>query len=206
MTGTAETLAQAVHVPSNGLPPGVTHAKFVSIMGVSALVRYRLDEHEVARRADSRLGALSSPDVLNLLLDLPLGLPVPVASLTTWERSALRGMPRGAVSITKGEVTREAVAPVVVDLAIVPARTWRTGLHDAGRFAPFCARLMVLGKPPKDLAELNRQAGFYGIGVAVADGAEPQLLVAPEPFRRLRFTVASWQFLEHVYRQVAGAH
>jgi hypothetical protein len=184
----------------------VTHAKFVSIMGVSALVRYRLEEHEAARRAARRLGVFSSPDVLNLLLDLPLGLPVPVASLARWERSALRSLPPGAVSITKGEVIREAVAPVAVDLAIVPARTWRTGLHEAGRFAPFCARLIVLGKPPKDLAELNTQAGFYGIGVAVADGAEPQLLVAPAPFRRQRFTVASWQFLERVYRQVAGTH
>lgn len=202
MTGTAEMLAQAVRVPSNDLPPGA-QTKFISIMGTSALVRYRFDGLEAARRKASGLGGISSPDVLNLLLDLPLGMPVPVKSLTRWERLALRAAPLGAVSITKGEVTREAVPPVAVDLAIVPARTWRAGLQAAGRFAPFCARMMVLGSSPRDLDGLITQAGFYGIGVAVADQAEPQLLVMPVAFRRKRFTAASWQFLEEVYRQVA---
>jgi len=200
MTGTAEMLAQAVRVPSNGLPPGKTLAKFVSVMGVGALVRYRLNEQEVARRKTSRLKAISSPDVLNLLLDLPLGLPVPVKSLARWERLALRAAPTGAFSIEKGQVTREAVAPIAVDLAIVPARTWRAGLHAAGRFAPFCARVIALSTAPKDLDVLNAQADFYGIGVAVAD--QPELLVLPEAHRRNRFTVAGWQFLEAVYQQV----
>lgn len=46
------------------------------------------------------------------------------------------------------------------------------------------------------------QADFYGIGVAVADGADVAVLVAPRPFRRQRFTAAGWQFLEEVYQQV----
>ncbi len=202
MTGTAEMLAQAVRVPSNGLPPGEARAKFVSVMGTSALVRYRFEDQEVARRKASYLKAISSPDVLNLLLDLPLGLPVPVKSLTRWERLALRAAPTGAVSIANGEVTRQAVAPITVDLAIVPARSWRAGLHAAGRFAPFCARVIVLGSPPRDFDALRAQADFYGIGVAVADHAEPQLIVMPEAFRRNRFTAAGWQFLEGVYQQV----
>lgn len=202
MTGTAEMLAKAVRVHSNGVPAGETQAKFVSIMGTSALVRYRLEDLEVTRRKASRLCDISSPDVLNLLLDLPIGLPVPVKSLTRWERLALRTAPKGAVSIANGEVTRKAVAPIAVDLAIVPARTWRAGLQAAGRFAPFCARMMVLGSPPRNLDALSAQASFYGIGVAVADQEEPRLVVMPEGFRRKRFTAAGWQFLEAVYRQV----
>ena len=34
------------------------------------------------------------------------------------------------------------------------------------------------------------------------DEQSAEVLVEPEPFRRLRFTAASWRFLEDVYRVV----
>src|SRR6266511_3082371 len=120
MTGAAEALADAVGAASIGraAAEGVCH-RFVPILRTQALLGYRLNEQEVTRRQARQLGSISSPDILDLLM----GLPVPMKSLTRRERSALRSAPPGAVSSADGEVTREAVAPVAVDFAIVPART-----------------------------------------------------------------------------------
>jgi hypothetical protein len=106
------------------------------------------------------------------------------------------------VKRSNGQVTRQAVAPVAVELALVAARSWRTGLVVAGRFTPFCSRAMVLRRRPGNLAELRLQAGFYGVGVIVVDDSETEVLVEPALFRRLRFTAAGWRFLEEVYRKV----
>jgi hypothetical protein len=59
---------------------------------------------------------------------------------------------------------------------------------------------MVLRHRPADLAEVQLQAGFYGVGVIVVDERSTELLVEPEPFQRFRFTAAGWRFLEEVYR------
>jgi hypothetical protein len=174
----------------------------VWILGTRAMLRFRLVPDEDNRRRLAHLEAIRSPEVLELLLGLPAGFPVPIGSLTALERSALRLAPPGAVTVNAGWVTRQAIYPLVVDLAVIAARGWRTGLEIAGRFAPFCSRVMLLRQRPHDTASLRMQADFYGIGVAVADGADVTVLVAPRPFRRQRFTAAGWQFLEEVYQQV----
>ncbi len=204
MIGTAEALADAVKAASTGEPKADLCCKLVPILRTQALLVHRLDQQEVDRRATRQMGAISSPDVLNLLLDLPLHMPVPITSLTRWERAALRRAPRGAVSIVNGEIVREAVPPVAVDLALVSvaARAWRVGLEIAGRFAPFCARAMVLNRRPADPDEVRLQANFYGIGVVVVDQAGTEVLAEPAKFRRQRFTAAGWQFLERAYHQV----
>jgi len=89
-------------------------------------------------------------------------------------------------------------------LALVNARTWRHGLEVAGRFAPFCARAMVLRRLPDDLHEMRAQADFYGVGVIVVDDRMTGVVVEATPFQRMRFTAAGWQFLEQVYRQSVG--
>jgi hypothetical protein len=174
----------------------------MSIMGTEALICYKFDDGEHARRRRAGAGTISSADVLELLLGLPIAMPVQVASLTRRERAALRLAPRGAISVSDGQVTRHALAPVVVELALVAACTWRDGLEVAGRFTPFCARAMVLRRRPADLADVLLQAGFYGVGVIVVDDQSTEVLVGPAPFQRLRFNAAGWRFLEEVYRTV----
>jgi hypothetical protein len=176
----------------------------VAVLGTPALLRYRLDRQEDDRRRRAGLRAIRSPEVVELLLGLPVGAAVPVASLTPSERSALRSVPRGVVAVAAGSVTRQAVQPLAVDLAVVAAaRGWRGGLQAAGRFAPFCSRVLLLRQPPTDVADLRLQADFYGIGVAVATSADQvEVMVAPRPFRRLRFTAAGWLFLEEVYQHL----
>lgn len=201
MTSVAETFAAAARAASRGKPTGGLRSTAMGIFGTEALICYRLDEVEHTRRLHAEAGALASADVLELLLGLPVGMPVPLTSLTGRERDALRSAPAGSVVVHGAQVTRHAVAPVAVELALVGARTWRHGLEVAGRFTPFCARAMVLSDHPADLDQLRVQADFYGVGVIVSTEQITEVLVEPTPFRRVRFTGAGWQFLERVYRQ-----
>jgi hypothetical protein len=61
---------------------------------------------------------------------------------------------------------------------------------------------MLLRQWPSDAEDLRMQADFYGIGVVVTNSADVEVLVAPRPFQRRRFTAAGWQFLEEVYQHV----
>lgn len=203
VTGTPELLAAAARAASPAVRASEVQCALVPVMGAEALICYRLDDGEAARRRRAGAGSLCSADVLELLLGLPVGMPVPVTSLARRESAALKHVPPGAVSLRDGEVVRHAVAPVRVELAVVAANSWRCGLEKAGRFAPFCARAVALRRHPRDLAEVELQAGFYGVGVIVIDDSSAEVLVAPAPFRRCRWTAAGWRFLEEVYRAVA---
>lgn len=202
MTGFTETFTAAARAASPTVRANEVRRTLIPIMGTEALICYQFDDGEHARRRREGGGAISSADVLELLLGLPIAMPVPVASLTRRECVALRLAPCGAVSVCDGQLTRYAVAPVTVELALVAPRTWREGLTVAGRFTPFCARVMVLRRRPADLADVQLQAGFYGVGVIVVEDQSPEVLVEPAPYQRLRFTAAGWRFLEDVYRLV----
>ncbi|QKW32674.1 hypothetical protein HUT06_00340 [Actinomadura sp. NAK00032] len=174
----------------------------VSLLGAQATVAYTMLAEDERRRA-AGLGPITSPDALRPLLGLPVGERVAMSALTPTERSDLASLPAGAVEIGEDFVVRRAVAPLRVDLAVVPARRWRTGLEQAGRFAPFCARAMLLPTLPRDHELMCLDAAYYGIGVIInAPGREPQVLVPPAVFQRRRLTVAGMRFPEEVYRQV----
>ena len=102
-------------------------------------------EHARRQRAGAR--AISSADVLELLLGLPIAAPVPVASA---DLPRTRGVGSGSARCGLGMLRRGnpvAVAPVAVELALVAAVNWRAGLEWRARFAPFCARAVVLLPP-----------------------------------------------------------
>jgi hypothetical protein len=200
VTNVADTFAAAARAASRGKPTGGLRRTAMSIFRTEALISYQLDEAEETRRRAAGESKVPSADVLELLLGLPTGMPVPVSSLTGRERDALGSAPVGFVVVEHGHVTRYAIPPVSVDLALVGAPTWRRGLEVAGRFTPFCARAMVLADYPTNLEQLRIQADFYGVGVIVSTDEVTEVLVEPAPFRRVRFTAAGWQFLERVYR------
>jgi hypothetical protein len=198
----SELLAEAAQVASRVTTACPGHQAVVNVLGTRGLLRYRFDPYEDERRRQAHVGAIPNPQVLDLLLGLPIGISVPITSLTPLERSALRLAPSGAVAVDAGAVTRLAVHPLVVDLAVISARRWQSGLEIAGRFAPFCSRVLMLHSRPMDTEGLRSQADFYGIGVVVAHGTEVEVLVTPRPFIRRRFTAAGWQFVEEVYQQL----
>lgn len=185
-----------------GLVPADSRTALVNILGSQTLIAYRLDEHERRRRACARAESFLRPQVLELLLSLPLEEPVAISSLNPTERRTLAKVPHGAVSRQGEVVVRRAVQPVRVDLAVVPGRGWESALERAGRFAPFCARAILVEGPLRRPQEAMVQTDFYGIGLLLARGNTIEVLVTPRPFVRKRFTAASWQFTEEINRQL----
>jgi hypothetical protein len=179
------------------------HGTVVRMFGTAAGVAYRLDHAEVARRREHQLGALTDLDVLDALMGLPVGMPVEQSSLTKAERALVDRLPAGVVEHRGEQLVRLAAAPLSVQSAVVAARNWKTGLKQAGRFAPFCVRAILLPAVPADVSELQTQASFFGVGVGVSVEGQMQLLVEPAPYEQTRHTPAQWWFAEEAYRQIS---
>ncbi|MET8658372.1 hypothetical protein [Streptomyces griseus] len=175
---------------------------FTQVIGEKALFFYRLAPAEDERRREVGAERLDRRHPLETLLSLPVGMPVPLASLDQHERRALRSLPAGAADRDRRTVTRRAVRPLQVDLAVVPASGWRQGLERAGRFAPFCRRAMLLSRRPARLDEVLAEADFYGIGVLIDMGDKIEMALEPEPYRPQRHTAAAWRFVEELYQRV----
>lgn len=143
--------------------------------------------------------------MLDALMNLPVGGLVPAHEMAERERRLLRRAPRGVVEDDGVHFVRRAVPPVSARFAVVAARAWREGLVKAGRFAPFCARAMLLSAPPTDLDDAAAQASFYGIGICVFTAGTLRMLVEPAPYVRHRHTSAQWRFAEEIYRQVTAS-
>lgn len=199
MRDICEDSVQAASRRIADLVPAESKWTTVRMFGSDVMIAYGRDQAEHGRRMDCGMGALLSPEHLELLMSLPIGWPVPVRSLSYREQRLLRRLPKGIVRVADGAVERLAVSPIKVDLAIIRAATWRSGLERAGRFAPFTARMMWLPRLPLDTDVLLREASGYGIGVLTGSADKAEVVVAPPRFVRRRFTTAGWLFTEQVY-------
>jgi hypothetical protein len=177
----------------------------VRIFGFTAGLVYEPDTVEVLRRA-SRAGRSDAPTMafLDALMTLPVEQPVALCDLTERQRRLFLAAPPLTVDVDRHHVTRLAVAPVRTRLALVAARDWADGLKRADRFAPFCARAVLLRELPPDNSELLMRASFYGTGVCVFDGRRLDMVVEPRPYIRKRHTPAHWWFEEEVFAQIRG--
>lgn len=175
----------------------------VRLFGTVAGVAYTADRVETARRDLIGLGPLVGRDLLNVLLGLPLGLPVATADLSPRERQVLATAPTGVLDHEDDHLIRKVGRPVTPRFAVISARSWRAGLVHAGRFAPFCARAILLPETPTDLADARVEASFYGIGVCTFAAGALQMLVDPEPFVCARHSPTQWWFAEEIYRQIS---
>lgn len=174
----------------------------VRAFGASASLVYELIGDEVQRRQQCGLGAVGDHELLDVLLGLPLNLPVHTADLSDRERRVLRRAPVAAVEVSAAAVVRRVTAPLAARSAMVPVRDWRHGLRKAGQFAPFCARSIVLSTVPVDLSDAIVQARFYGIGILCGPANHRAELLAAEPYVRLRHSSGQWWFAEDIYRQI----
>lgn len=192
----------SIKVP--GLPAAVSGVRG-RLLGVDAYLLLALDEHEHQRRRMAGLTTICDPAALLLLSRLPHGEAVRTADLTETERRDLCLLPRGAADIAAGTVTRLALPPVAIRLAIVTDDVIDRGLDRASRFAPFAPRLLVLTGPADDLAFAEAEARFYGIGLAAARDDRVAMLADPEPPRRAAGPV-TWRVREEAYAAfLAGA-
>lgn len=201
-------LAEAVRVASRGphdrgvVSRPCAAGAVVRLFGSTVGVVYELDDAEVARRAAAQSEATTRLDLLDQLMDLPVSAAVAVDDLSKAQRAMLRRLPSGAVEHDGLSIVRLVVAPIVVRWAVVAARNWRSGLQMAGRFAPYCARSILLPKVPEDWDHAEMRAAFFGVGVIVRAGATVHTLVEPDPYVRRRHTPAQWWFAEETWRQI----
>lgn len=198
---TATARAAAVRAAALLAPAGARVGTGAPLGGWAALAGVP-DPQETARRARIGLGAVTSVPVLEAMLGLPHGLPVPAAALSDRDRRALAAAPAGCVDHGPDGIVRQARPPLIPALAVVPAtRGWRVGLEQAGRFAPFCARAIVLRRAPRDLRAACVEADFWGVGLVVV-GSQVDVLVAPEPYRASRGTARRWWLAEQVHQAI----
>jgi hypothetical protein len=174
------------------------------VLDTCVWIVFRYDRSEAGRRAACGLGAVLGWDLLDTLMDLPAGLPVPAAALARAARRRVFGAPTGVVRISGGQVIRDLVPAVTPLLAIITARDWAGGLVRASRFAPYCRR-MVVGPSPTT-GEVLQTAKRLGIGMAVRGGAgAADVLLEPEPVEDWQPTTAWWRFCEVIYGHAATA-
>ncbi len=176
----------------------------VRVLGAWARVIYRGDDHEWRRRSAEGLGAVLAWDLLDTLMDLPVGMPVPMSSLTGPAQRRLRKAPRGVACISGSVITRQIVPAVTPLLAVISTRSWRDGLVAASRFACYCPRIVVVPALGSDEAEALALAREFGIGLAVSRAASAGVLLEPEPVRDWEPTPAWWWLCEDIYRQAAA--
>jgi hypothetical protein len=171
------------------------------VFDTSVWMTYRRDTSEWQRRRSYGLGAVLAWDLLDTLMDLPAGLPVPASSLSFPDQRCLRRADPGVVQFCDGNITRELVPAVTPLLAVVTSRNWRDGLVAASRFAAYCSRLTVVPEISSDLDEALEVAGRHGIGVAVGRPRPARVLIEPEPLTDWQPTPAWWRFTETIYGQ-----
>lgn len=174
------------------------------LLGVDALLFLGLDEYEHRRRRAAGMTTVCDRDSLRLLSRLPHGESVRVADLTDLERRDLRRLPPCVAKIAEGNVTRLAIPPVTIRLAIVVDDVLDRGLDRASRFAPFAPRLLILTGPPDDPACAEVEARFYGIGLAMAGAAGVVMVADPEAAKRSAGPV-TWRVREEAYAAFLAA-
>ncbi|MEV7597052.1 hypothetical protein AB0O91_06635 [Kitasatospora sp. NPDC089797] len=180
--------------------PSESEGVMLSVLGTRALLLYQVDGAEHGRRQAVDAERLDRIPVLERLLGLPIGLPVPMDSLPG--QAVVRDLPRGAVEWDEDLVTRRTVRLLAVDLAVVRATDWQTGLERAGRFAPFCRRAVLFDELRgwrAGLDETLAEAAFYGIGVLVHESDGIRMALEPEAYRPQRHTAAARHFVEELY-------
>ncbi|MBM7772353.1 hypothetical protein JOD54_002557 [Actinokineospora baliensis] len=183
--------------------PGLTWVR-ARVFDTSAWFACQVDDHERGRRAAHGLSGLHDLNLIDTLMTLPAGLPVPMGSLDATTRAALRRMPPGVVDIGDGQVVRAAVPVLNPLLAIVRTDHWRTGLLRASRFAAYCSRLTLLRSAPEDIGPAVALARRGGVGLAVSFGREAEVIVEPEAVADWQPTAAAWWFSEAIFHELAG--
>lgn len=166
----------------------------------TATIAYQPNHAEFERRRSFGLSGITNLGHLDLLMELPAGLPVIPDSA---DRRTLCRLPKGCVDITADGFVRQLTKPLDVKLAIATRARFPQGFVHAGRFAPYSTRVLALTGKSRNLQEAAIEADFWGIGLIVNAATNPELVVPPEPFIAQRHTPAGWAFAEDIYRQVA---
>lgn len=174
--------------------------------GVRADAAVLIDAAESARRAAEGMVAVTSLPILDVLLGMPLEVPLRTTSLSDREVRVLGEAPHGCLTTDAATTTtaRRLRQPVTVAAALVRATRWRPAMRRAAAFTPLAQRIVVLSREPKATETLEAQLVGVGIWQEDSDGGFVEH-VAPEVFVPKFVKAAGWRFAENAFAAVLGA-
>lgn len=158
-----------------------------------------LDRHEHSRRQRCGLGAVTDLTLLDSLLNLPLGVPVPLDALTPRERERLSRAPEGVATHSADGVRRLVTTPAEVQAVLVHGRGWDTVLRHASTFRRAAQSIAVFPAAPRQLGQRLWEAQVEGVGVWVQDGDTLIEILPPAISDPCRVKPAWWRFHEAAY-------
>lgn len=172
------------------------------VSGARADAVVAVDAAEHARRVAAGLGAVPDYSTLYALMCLPFDAAVPVADLGGVVRRILSRAPSGCVDWLDGHsrVRRRYVPAATVPLIVARGATWRPALRRAAAFEPFAARVVLLTRPPRRVADIAWEADVDGVGLWINHpGGDIDEIVAPAPYVEHYIKPAGWRFAEYAY-------
>lgn len=175
-------------------------ARGVSLLGACVTAQAALNVAEHARRARAGLGAVTSPALLDRLLDLPAGMPV--ADVVAWAELSAQP-PAIAVRAADGmTVTRLLTPPLTISDVVLPAAPGRemAAIQAASLFAGFTRRWIAVQRDRvPDAAVL--EANLFGVGILDRHGQV--LLTGSAPVGAV-IDQWGWLLQEKTYRRWLG--
>ncbi len=195
-------------LPTSGVPAVDEHPAGVVYVPSAARVAgavgdalMQVDGEEHRRRLGAGLGAVTSIGLLDRLLNLPLGEWVRSRDLRSDDAQSLRLAPVGVVELSERGVRRTLAPPGTVQLVVVRASSWRTGLRRASAFAPFGRRVLLLEGEHRNLSQVIWEADVLGVGVWLRASTHTEELLQPAPWRQHYVKAAGWRFRERAYQR-----
>jgi hypothetical protein len=172
------------------------------VAGAKADAVVDIDQAEHLRRTRCGLDGVETLGLLDALMCLPHGQPIPVSDIGEVALWHLRRAPEGCVEwVAGGCAVRRLLRPVAsVSLVVVRAAGWRTGLRRAAAFEPFARRVVLLPRPGRKLGDYAWEADAAGTGLwATNPGGGIDEVVAPGEFVLRYVRPARWRFTERAY-------
>ncbi|HUZ55861.1 MAG TPA: hypothetical protein VMU94_25455 [Streptosporangiaceae bacterium] len=175
---------------------GLAWVEGVSLLGIRVTAVAVIDAAERDRRLAAGCGAITDPALLDRLLRLPLGTPIP--DLVAWAETAdqpVGVIERDADGIT---VTRHLATPLAIEdvIVVAPAGRELRAVQDVSLFARFTRRwVMTTGRRIPDPVVL--EAKLCGIGILDHAGE----VLASEAATTGEMDSWDWMLREQVYRK-----
>jgi hypothetical protein len=168
----------------------------VNLLGVCVTALATIHASECERRQQAGIEAVTDPDLLSRLADLPVA--VAVADPVAWAETA--DQPAGVIGRNSDgfTVTRHLAPPLAIEDVIVTASAGRelNAVQDASLFAGFARRwVTIAGRRPPEPALL--EAKLCGVGLLHSSGR--MVLGSDEPTPRM--DCWAWMLQEKAYRR-----
>jgi len=180
------------------MPYAVGQAVPVTLLGTKVTAWVALNQDEHRRRAAIGLGPVADPALLEMLLNLPLGIPVsdPVA----WVEASR--LPEGIVERGQDSlaITRLLDSPLFINAVVVTASPGHDlqAVASASLFASYCHRWVATARP--EVADVTMlEAKLCGVGLVNGTG---QVLLGAGPPMEPIIDGWTWLMREKAYRRV----